>query len=383
MRIGIITFHNSYNCGSILQCMALKKILELEGENVEIIHFSTPSQQKLYSVLYRKLTLKNIIKNFLCLPGYKVIKEHYKQYQEYIYDVFNLNGAPYESTEELRKNLPSYDMLIAGGDQVWNIHCEDFSTAYFLDFNDTAYKISYSPSLGATNLNLSEKASEYKNLLMKFDAISCRETNGAKWLKAMTGKNIELLLDPTMLLNKDVWKLNIKETLSLPFEGEYIFYYAFAYSAENNQAVQKIAEESNCKVVVIDAKQWYIKGLKKYKNFILCDETGPNAFLNLMNGAKYIITTSFHGTVFSLLFEKKFIYINSKNHESTDDRTSFLLEQLDLMDRYVFSEKVSIPLLEKNIDYIKVNMEIDSLRQKAFAFIRKHIEKAKTKELKY
>ena len=189
MKVGIITFHASYNCGSILQCMALKNVLERKGIEVEIINYSSEEQQKLYSVFYKKVTLKNTIKNILCIRGYSKIKAHYMQYRNYINEAFSLQGDFFQSSVEIKENIPVYDMLIAGGDQIWNVNCDDFSKAYFLDFNDSAYKISFSPSLGATNINNSAQSEEYSILLNKFDSLSCREVNGKKWLEQLTGRS--------------------------------------------------------------------------------------------------------------------------------------------------------------------------------------------------
>ncbi len=377
MKIGIITFHASYNCGSILQCIALKKKLEDKGLSVDIINFSTVEQQKLYSVFYGKLTLKNLVKNFLCIHGYRKIADHYLQYKEYITQAFNLEGDFYHTSDELKEHLPKYDMLIAGGDQVWNVNCDDFSTAYFLDFDDDTYKISFSPSLGATNINYSAKAKEYGELLSHFNDISCREVNGAKWLEQLTGRKIRLVADPTLLLTQNEWISLIHQDFILPFEGDFIFYYAFSYSSKNNERIQDIAEDAGLKVVVIDAKQWYIKGLGRYRNFVLCDETGPNAFLNLMLQSKYVITTSFHGTAFSLNFHKKFVYINNKNHEPTDDRTSFLLEQMGLMEKYIFVDEVSLGKLDEYIDYAACDKLISEMRNEAQQYLETNIEKAR------
>ena len=342
--------------------MALKRVLEGKGATVEIINYSSKEQQKLYSVFYKKITIKNIVKNILCIKGYSKIKAHYTQYKNYINNAFSLKGKFFQSSDEIKENIPHYDMLVAGGDQVWNVDCEDFSKAYFLDFDDSAYKISYSPSLGATDINKSTKAKEYVALLDKFDALSCREVNGKKWLEQLTGKNVELIADPTMLLKQDEWEKQIQKPLDNPISGDFIFYYAFSYSSENNERIQKMAEVNNLKVIVIDAKQWFIKGLDRYKNFVLCEETGPNAFLNLMKDSKYVITTSFHGTVFSLLFHKQFVYINNKNHEPTDDRTSFLLEQMNLMDHYIYCEMVTLQKLDELIEYDKIDDRIEEMR---------------------
>lgn len=371
MKIGIVTFHASFNCGSILQCIALKSVLESKGHDVTVINYSSKDQQKLYSVLYKKFTLKNLAKNLLCIRGYQKIKSHYAQYESYIKNVFSLEGDYLKSSKEISEKGYQFDMLIAGGDQVWNVNCDDFSTVYFLDFDNNTYKISYSPSLGATDINNSMYADTYRKLLLKFDALSCREVNGKKWLEKLTGREVELIADPTMLLTMKEWSRKVENHYD--FSENFIFYYAFSYSKENNEHIQALAEEHNLKVMVIDAKQWYIKGLDKYKNFVLYDKTGPEAFLNLMEKAKCVITTSFHGTVFSLLFHKQFVYINNKNHEPTDDRTSFLLEQMGMMDRYIFVEDMTWNRIMSAIDYKLIDDLIIDMRKKANSYLESNI----------
>lgn len=372
-KIGIITFHASYNCGSILQCVALKEIVSNKGNDVEIINFSNKNQQGLYSVFYKKKTLKNIVKNILCIQGYNIIKNHYVQYKEYINKQLEIKGKLYETSDELKAYSNKFDVLIAGGDQVWNVNCDDFDTAYFLDFASKPTKISYSPSLGATNINLSPKKDLYKKLLLDFDDISCREDNGKKWLEELTGRNVELLLDPTMLLTKEEWIKHLQPT-KLDINRDFIFYYAFSYSEENNIAIEAIANELNIPVMIIDSKQWYIKGLYRYKHFVLCEETGPNAFLHLMLKSKYVITTSFHGTAFSVIFNKQFLYINSRGHEKTDDRTSCLVEKLNLRDRFVYVEDVNLNKINEVIDYSQVNISVDGLKELAFGYLDRNLK---------
>ena len=95
-----------------------------------------------------------------------------------------------------------------------------------------------------------------------------------------------------------------------------------------------------------------------------------------MIGAKYVITTSFHGTVFSLLFHKQFIYINNKNHEPTDDRTSFLLERMNLLDRYIYAEDVTFEKLNESINYSFVDSQIYKMRSKANDYLDININNA-------
>lgn len=373
MKIGIITFHASYNCGSILQCRALVQLLKQRGHNVQVINYSNIGQQQVYSVFLPNNSLRNIVKNILSLGGRAQIEDHCTQYQNYIDTNLPLSGDVISDHAGL-KDLQKYDAIIAGGDQVWNVSIADFDTAYFLDFAKNTYKFSFSPSLGARNINEDENHAQYRDLLLQFDDISCREVNGQKWLEQLTGREVQLVADPTLLLPKEVWKGLTEFNAKLP--ERFIFYYAFAYSPENNAAVERIAKHYDIPVIVIDAKQWYIRRLMKYPHFILLNQTGPNAFLQLMDKATYVLTTSFHGTIFSLNFGKQFLYIETKNHDIKDDRTSFILKQMGLSDRYLRPDQIQSEALEKPIDRQSVLKELENLRTTANEYLDLNLARA-------
>lgn len=377
MKIGDITFQWSYNCGSILQCMALRRVLQSLGNEVEVINFSTPEQRRLYSVFYPWSSVRNIAKNLLCMPGHAKIADHYAQYDAYIKAQFGYEEEPMASSEELRERLPCFDALVAGGDQVWNVNVQDFSTAYFLDFSDNTYKFSYSPSLGATDINLSPNAQEYSELLSKFSGISCREPNGAKRLHQLTGRDVELVLDPSLLLSAEEWRQEVNDPdVGVP-SCSFIFYYAFSYSADNNAAIERLAEELDMPVIVIDAKQWYIRRLSQYKHFVLSETTGPEAFLKYMDRAAYVVTTSFHGTAFSIIFGKQFAYINLPKHDAGDDRTSFLVDELGLDDRFIMVDSLSSGMLRRTIDWRGVYVKLDRMQQLSLSYIVRNLERAR------
>lgn len=377
MKIGNITFQWSYNCGSVLQCIALRRVLQERGNDVTVINFSTPAQRRLYSVFYPWSSARNIAKNLLCVAGREKIADHYAQYRSYIERRFGYVDEPMGTSRELRGGLPCFDALVAGGDQIWNVNVQDFSTAYFLDFSDDTYKFSYSPSLGATDINSSPLANEYAGLLAGFGDISCREPNGARRLEQLTGRKVELVLDPSLLLSADEWREEIEDHSTGVPDGEFIFYYAFSYSADNNAAIERLAEELDVPVVVIDAKQWYIRRLARYDHFVLSETTGPDAFLRYIDKATYVVTTSFHGTAFSIVFGKQFAYIDLPDHDAGDDRTSFLVNELGLSDRFVSVSELNSSLLHTPISWSDVRSRLASLQEASLAYIDRNLERAR------
>ena len=372
-KVGIVTFHASYNCGSILQGMALQTILKDRiGVNPEIIDFSNKNQKALYSVLYKKLTLKNIVKNMLCIPGYKHIKQHYEDYENYIRTHFILSEGSYENTDELIGIEKNYDALICGSDQIWNVNCDDGDDAYFLSFAKNIKKVAYAPSLGAVNIANTPIEQKYRDFLMDFSALSVREENGKAWLESLTKRNVDLLLDPTLLLDKADWEKFIEPCDEIP-SGQFIFYYAFSFSQENNRAVAKLARELQMPVIIIESKQWYIKGLSRYKEFHLTTHSSPNYFLNMMKNAACVITTSFHGSAFSTIFGKKFLYIKGEKHDKQDDRTEGLLRRLRLLRRHVTVDQISKERLLEDIEYDSVHTKIKELKKGSIAYLDKNL----------
>lgn len=188
----------------------------------------------------------------------------------------------------------------------------------------------------------------------------------------MTGrKDIELLIDPTLLLTQNSWEkyFNLDKPI---IQGNYIFYYAFHYSRAVNKTVMQIAEKTNMPVYIIEARAWGPGGCKK-DGIQLCKESGPIAFLNLMKYANMVLTTSFHGTVFSVIFRKNFWFIDSDMHNAMDDRASTLLDQVGLPNRLILGEK----LLEKDFteipNYKSMDKIITELQNKSISFLNKNL----------
>lgn len=139
-KIGIITFHNSYNCGSMLQAFALQQVINrLTGRKSEIVDFSNEGQQKLYSVRQPNDSLKNVIKNIILAPWFKRIARNYESYERFKKNNFRLSNFPIHKSADLSD--ADYDIVVAGSDQVWNITIEDGDDAYFLPWVKLAKKL--------------------------------------------------------------------------------------------------------------------------------------------------------------------------------------------------------------------------------------------------
>lgn len=370
MKIGILTFQASHNCGSMLQAFALQYIISKKfHQDCEIINYSNYASRNMYGLFDHRINRSSLKKNINTIIHLKTFKESYKEYEEFSKRHLVLSPGYYRNSAELSKIASDYDMIISGGDQIWNVCCPDAGKEFYLNFTHNVRKIAYSPSLGGTNiLKNADDLNVYRQLLSEYEHLSVREQHGKKWLEELTGREVKIVADPTLLLSPEEWC----KALPVPeIPGNFIFNYAFYYDRpETNHIIQKISEKTKMPVYTIDLKSHAIQHLSKYgiKRYTY---TGPLAFLGLMKNASLVLTQSFHGTLFSSLFNRIFWSYNWIGmHNPEDDRATYILEQLGLLDRYQMIDdlKANNNIL-KSIDYSPVNKRIENMRMYAMKYL--------------
>ena len=330
-RVGILTLHHSYNCGSMLQAFALQETLERMGHEVRVINFSNEGQARLYRVLERPTSLKRIVKDLLLAPRAGRIRRNFAAYERFMTEHLHLDGPVVRRREEL--DDAGYDVVVAGSDQVWNVTIDDGDDAYFLPWVTGARRVAYAPSFGARSIaRFSPDPRVHAGWLKDFDALSIRERNGRRWIRELIGVDVPVLLDPTLLLDAGDYAPLEHRPPGLP--GEYLFYYAPSYSRPINRFVAAIAKRHGLAVVAFNAKTFYVKGMG-LTGFVLPAVEGPAAYLALIRGAAAVVTTSFHGTVFSTIYRRPFWTVKNGGMYHDDDRVLTLLEALGLQDRLV------------------------------------------------
>lgn len=372
MKIGIITFHNSYNCGSMLESYAIQTIVQKLGCEAEIVNFSSEGQKELYATRFKNDSIKNIIKNILTIPAINKIERNNQKYEEFKKKRFSLTKE-YKNGSEISEE--GYEAVIAGSDQIWNITIIDYDDAYFLPWVKEAKKIAYAPSFGAKKIpEHTDDKEKYCNYLKGFDCLSIRENNGQKWIKEMIGVDVPVLLDPTLLLEaKDYDKI---EDTSLKERDKYIFFYSPSFDREICKFVKKIADKYNLKVVTWSTKSYYFKLIKSF-GFVLPEYESPAVYLNLIKNAELVLTTSYHGTIFSTLYRKKFITIKNGEMYGNDDRVITLLKQLNMENRlipYDFDDNFNYL---GEVDYTEYEKNIDILKKKSMDYLRASLRNVK------
>lgn len=226
-KIGIITFHASNNCGSMLQAFALQRVItDKYGKDCEIIDFSNQGQQQMYKTFWPVTGVKALIKNLLWATVYPQIEAQRKSYEEFSSKYFKLSKQHFTENAELEKIDGYYEKIITGSDQVWNICCMDADDAYFLNFASKSKRYAYSVSFGANNAFVIDE--KYIGLAKRFNKISVREHNAQKWVRESLNLNVPITLDPTMLLTREEWERYIDIGNNPLITGDYIFIIALA-----------------------------------------------------------------------------------------------------------------------------------------------------------
>lgn len=359
MKIGILTFHCAHNYGAVLQTLATQEYLKQLGHSVEIIDYRPQYLLYPYKIFridrFKKNNIKELIAEILILPK-RILR--FVKFQRFINKYLCLSKKCSEY------DIPEYfNLYIIGSDQVWNpVITDGVDAIYTANFNfakNNKIYISYAASLGKELMD-KKNFKEFHNSLNNFDGISVRELDAKLFLeKTFSVNNIEVVIDPTLLINKTVWdrycsKSNIND--------DYVLLYQIRQSENANKLANKIANTINCKIIEIKSLPISWRGV--YQTF------DPGEFLSLFKNAKYVITTSFHGTAFSLIFEKQF-YTISLGDEG-DSRALSLLSQLDIKERLINNEQ---NINHNNlIDYIKVQNNLQKLQETSSKYYQKYLQ---------
>ena len=367
-KILITTFNKAYNYGAQLQEYALQKTINNSNVNCEVLNYSDPEINKHYTLFgigtgNIKTKIIRIIKNFVFLNKNIKRKKNFqcfeKKYIKYTYKKY--------TEKTIKKEKIQKDIYITGSDQVWNPEITGgLSDVYTLNFgNDNIKRISYAASIG-NEKNVQKYKKEYQKKLSGLDKISVREESAKKELeKIFPEKNIEVVLDPTLLLNKEEWEVEINNIK--PEKEKYILAYIVEENEEHTKIVNELSQKTNIKIISFERK-------KRYNQILRSAYTdGPLEFIKLIKNAEYIVATSFHATVFSIIFNKKFWIVP---HKTTGSRVTDLLKKLGISNRAVntideFKERD----YNEEIDYERVNKKLEEERKKSIKWLMDAIEK--------
>ncbi|MDD2391379.1 MAG: polysaccharide pyruvyl transferase family protein [Bacilli bacterium] len=366
MKVSIITIHRVLNYGTVLQSFATQELIKELGCEVEIIDYITEERNFKKIFLWSPKSLKNfkLRKVIYVLSRFPANLLKHLSFSQFINKYYLLTKRKYYTINDLKKNPPSSDIYLVGSDQVWNSKYNGgVDRGFFLDFGDeNTKKISYASSFGSNELQKNDFI-EINKLLSKFNFISVREDTGVKILNDM-GYSAELVLDPTLMLNKDKWLSYIK---SKKINRRYVLLFIL-YNEDNGatQYARKIADKLGLEVI-----QLYWKPIKRQGVDRIAIYKSPFEFLRYIRDAEYIVTNSFHGTAFAINFNKQFITVARSEFNT---RLESILRLCKLENRYI-TKKINIKEVIKKINYTLVNEILEKERNKSLSYLEKAIYK--------
>lgn len=385
MKVAIASCYYNHNYGSMLQAYATQEAIKRLGCDTKTlrclspIHYMTQSKFRYY---FHKVTNKDILSRKI--REYKG-KQNLKKYPEIQKNIEirnecfdNFYKSSFDLTEllstrdEMHQYVSQVDAVVVGSDQLWNpVNVEhDFFTLTFVP--DDVNMIAYATSIGTTNIP-DYQTETYRNFLSRFDSIAVREKSAVDVIKKLgISKDVAQVLDPTLLLTGDEW-LGIQQKEAIVKE-KYILCYYLGVNQDHRKFAEKVKRLTGLEIVTLPHLDEFVEKDINFGDKQLFD-IGPAEFVNLIRNAELVLTDSFHGSCFSILNHKKFITLNrfsNANSESTNTRLDSLLSMLGLLDRRCNgseNDESIRSMLESDIDYEKVDRELQALRQDSITYL--------------
>lgn len=392
MKIGIMTcWQSDDNYGQQMQMFALQHYLRSQGHDAYLIRFSPKNASKMQSIKAGiKQPIKNVVKHFSKALREKMQLEtdlkqlselNRRQNKKRSFDEFrskfiNMTDKIYRSSKELISNPPIADAYITGSDQVWyDPLTQPKAQCFFLQFgSNKALRLSYAASIGR-ELNI-EELPLFTKWLSSFSAISVREESAQQQCFKVGYKETKLCIDPTLLLPVEYYS-RIECQSALQHHNNYLFMYILNISSSEEIAwnrVKMYIEDKGLELKTVASSGYEpARELIPNNNNILA--TIPD-WLRLIKNANCVVTTSFHGVVFSILYHRPFLAVLLTNeHSKANTRFLNLLGQLGLMDRIYDSNKSFDIQIDAEIDWKSVDSKIEKLSEEGKSYLCNSLNK--------
>ncbi len=383
-KIGLVICYFHENYGSMLQAYATQHIFDQMGAANEAVYCRDPHMYMTMPKLqyyYHKLTNKDIFFDKIKRSKGKIFHKVFKtdfyadqkirsmKFQEFSGRAFRVSRE-YHNREELIRDTENYSAFVVGSDQLWspaNID-NDFYTLTFVP--DHIPKIAYATSFGTTSIPAYQHK-KAKVFLQRFDHISVREASGKKLVKQLSGQDAEVVIDPTLMLKRADWESFRKETPSA--EGKYIFCYFLGNNRNNREFALRLKEKTGYRIVALVHMDEFVPGDENFADVTPYD-VGPEEFVDLVSRAEYVCTDSFHGTVFSIIFGRKFFTFNRFQENSTistNTRIDSLLAMLSLENRRKTGDEDIEACMSENTDFDRAYEKLEQKQEEAGVYLKR------------
>ena len=388
IKVGVITIYKNYNYGAVLQAFALQTVIKKLGYDCEdISYYRVINGQIIRKKPFWKHVLRSMVKAIILEPSnlhrisemvqaFKSVKRRNELFDKFIRENISESENTYFGHTHLEELNEKYDIFISGSDNIWNKNLLD--SAFFLDFvKEKIPKISY-----AAGMSYDTADDEIKRiitpLLLRYKAISIREPSGRQFTETIIGKKVFEALDPTLLLDKKQWETYEQEVV-IPQKG-YILCFLIEPNMFSIEQVKTLRKMSSIPILMLPfLHQQYCYEEIEYADQLLYD-IGPQELLFLIRNATYICTDSYHGTVFSLIFEKKFFCFRrftDEKRKSLNLRMDYLLQKLGCENRIIETSGSIADVVYKEISYKDVKKNLQFWINNSLEFLEISLANAK------
>lgn len=358
-RIGIITCCKEPNYGACLQAHATQSIITEMGYEAEIIDYSFLEEKS-----YLPYKQKSFSSACACILFFHLRKSLYKAFKSF-HSIMKFSPKAFHGIEDFVNAINEYDVFLVGSDQVWNPFLGIDTNVTLLNFYDKGPKrISYASSFGVSFLPESEE-DKYAKALGKFNSLSVREISGQKIVSKLLKKEVPVVLDPTLLLDRFQWK---------KYEGDYVpndpylLIYDMQHTKELINFAVKMAKKRGWKVYALS------RVILKNRHVKVLSGISPADFLSLINHAQFIITDSFHGTIFSINYHKEFFVYCGSGGKKLSSRITNILCILNLNNRLLKTFVQNDTLTP--IDYKSIDQKLNQLKYDSLQYLSNSLKEA-------
>lgn len=387
MKFGIITFHSVINYGSALQAYAMQEGIAKQGVETELIDYRPDlkknsflsriinNRKRIFSVeKWKRLLSNKRNKNALYYLDAEYARNRTESFHAFQEKYFRLSERVVYH-REFEKIETGYDGFVCGSDQIWNPTYIGHDMSYFLDFVKMEYKrVAYAPSIAVSEFP-KEYRVEIKNEMKRFSNISVREQESVAVVYKLTGQRAAVVVDPTLLLSKKDWERIEKPPKGFDESVPYIFCYFLGSNAEYMRYVDCLKELTELPIVLVTCTE-----LKIFRGYgdIQYEGVGPSEFVYLIHNSEFVCTDSFHGTVFSILNERRFFTFKrykDQSKASENSRIYTLLNMAGCLERLIGSKEEIMGLYKTELDYQAIHERIDRNKITSEKFLKEEVKR--------
>lgn len=385
MKIGIATMTTGFNYGTSLQAYATKLNLEKMGYNPEILGYKGSfvkgrdvRLKKIFAMFYNTMLNPNLLKKTYKTYKKKIDKEITTEtknlFEDFTKNKLEINKLSYKEMQKYAHSDNTH-ALICGSDQIWSLSSVYVDPFYYLNFAPKYKRISYAPSFGNIEIQDYNKKIIAK-YLKGFDRISIREKTGKNIVQQLIGKEAEVHIDPTLLIDSQQWKVEMKR---IDFQTDYALVYFLDTPTDIAiKGIEKKIKELGVKKIIVIPNNY--EKLRVITDNIELYSAGPLEFLSLVYNSKIVFTDSYHGMLFSINFNKEF-FIFERDYgiaTSQSSRIESILDILNLKNRFLKKELN----FNNKIEWATVNKTLIKEREKSTKYLKECLKEVGEKNAK-